>query len=145
MDLHNVGMVQRSNKLCFALETGDKMGILFQIRVQQLDRNVALELRIERFPDLCHATKSQSLLEFIFAQASWMCTHNSIISSSLRTCILAIRDRTWRNVKGCQPLTVVVNLHHTFLHCTRVRVELSEEGMVGLCEQIIEDRQCTGL
>src|SRR2546421_5748264 len=85
MDLHNVGMVQRGNKLCFALETGDKMGILFQIGVQQLDRHVALELRIERFPDLCHASKSQSLLEFIFAEASWMCTHNSLSSFMSRS------------------------------------------------------------
>src|SRR5947208_8611366 len=85
MDFHNVGMVQRSKKLGFAVETGDKMGILFQIRVQQLDRNVALELRIERFPDLCHATRSQSLLEFIFAEASWTCTHNSLSSFMSRS------------------------------------------------------------
>jgi hypothetical protein len=35
--------------------------------VQQLDGNVPLELRIERFPDLSHATMSKSLPEFIFA------------------------------------------------------------------------------
>src|SRR6266581_4508242 len=80
MDLDNVGMVQGGNKLCFALETGDKMGVLFEIRVQQLDRDVALELRIERFPDLCHATMSQLLLEFIFAEALWSYTHHSISS-----------------------------------------------------------------
>src|SRR5438876_11928984 len=80
MDLDNVGMVQGGNKLCFALEPGDKMGVLFQIRVQQLDRDVALELRIERFPDLGHAPMAQLLLELIFAEASWMCTHNSVSS-----------------------------------------------------------------
>jgi hypothetical protein len=51
------------------------MGVLFQIRVQQLDRNMTLELHIERFPDFCHTTVSQLLLKFIFAEASWTCTH----------------------------------------------------------------------
>ena len=73
-------MVQGGNKLCFALEPGDKMGVLFQIRVQQLDRDVALELRIERFPDLGHAPMAQLLLELIFAEASWTCTHHSLSS-----------------------------------------------------------------
>src|SRR5581483_5621774 len=75
MDLHNVGMVQRGDKLRLAFETCNKIGILFQIGMQQLDRNVSLELCIECLPDFCHATLSQSLLEFIFAEALWMCTH----------------------------------------------------------------------
>src|SRR5215469_3006581 len=75
-------MVQRGDQLCFALETDDKMGVLLQIRVQQLDRNETLEMRIERFADLCHAAVSQLLQQFIFAQALGMCTHNSLSSCS---------------------------------------------------------------
>ena len=72
------------------------MGVLFQIRVQQLDRNVTLELRIERFPDLCHATKSQSLLEFIFAEASWTCTHQIYLLIHEQLCfpLLLVHDIT---------------------------------------------------
>src|SRR5689334_5350195 len=58
MNLHNIGMVERGDQLRFAFETDDKMWVLLQIRVQQFDRYVALELRIESFPDFCHATAS---------------------------------------------------------------------------------------
>lgn len=96
MDLHNVGMVQRGDKLRLALETGDKMGIFLQIGMQQLDRNVALELRIEGFPDLCHTSSSQLFLEFIFTKASWTCTHIALSSSAGAGDCLSVRPRFTR-------------------------------------------------
>src|SRR5712691_3370267 len=57
--------------------------------------------------------------------------------------ILAIINCTGCDLEGGQSLNVVVNLHHTFLHRIRVRVELSNEGIVGLGEQVIEDGRCT--
>ena len=71
-----------------------------------------------------------------------MCTHNS--SPHLCAGIVPIRDRTWRHIKGGQPLHVVMNLCYPFLHRTRVRVELPDQGIFGLGEHVIERCRAAG-
>src|SRR5579875_1254012 len=61
-DLHNVGMMQRCNKLCLAFKTRHKVWIVLQIGVEYFNSNVALQLRIQGLPDLGHATVSQARL-----------------------------------------------------------------------------------
>ena len=41
VNLHNIGVVQRRNKLCFALKTRGEIGIGLHIGVELLNGNVA--------------------------------------------------------------------------------------------------------
>src|SRR5712692_8979965 len=76
MDFHDIGMMQRGNKLRLPLEARDKVGVNLQIGVQQLDSNITLQLRVQGLPDLGHAALSQSLLQFVFSKTSWTRAHN---------------------------------------------------------------------
>src|SRR5579875_2269394 len=77
VDLHDIGMMQRSDKLGFALKARDEIRIIAQVRVQQFDGDIALQLGIESFPDLGYAAVSQSFSQFIFIEALRRYAHNS--------------------------------------------------------------------
>src|SRR2546426_11967040 len=83
--------------------------------MQQLDSNEALEVRIEGFPDLCHDSATQLLLEFIFPQASWTCTHISLSSwreislninmcKNSSHCLCKVQCRRWPIPECCSEL-----------------------------------------
>ena len=55
VDVRDVGMVQRREDLRFAFETGEPIGVVGEGGGQDLDRDVAIELRIARAIDLAHA------------------------------------------------------------------------------------------
>src|SRR5579884_2792654 len=74
VDLHDVGMVQGSHYPCFTEKSCAEVGIVLQIKVQNLDSDVPLKLGVPSLPDLSHAPASQALVQFVFTQASWSCT-----------------------------------------------------------------------
>ena len=61
MNLYDVRMMKGSNKLCFALETCDEVRVFLQVRMENLNGDVALQLSIACLPNLGHATLSQTL------------------------------------------------------------------------------------
>jgi hypothetical protein len=62
MDLHNIGMMERGNKLSLALEACNEIGIMAQVGVQNLNRDQALQLGVERLPDIALAAVGKALL-----------------------------------------------------------------------------------
>jgi hypothetical protein len=75
VELHNIGMVQGGDQLGLTLETREKMGIVSQIRVEQLDGHGALEMGVKGLPDFGHSALPQWLLQFIFPEAFSCCIH----------------------------------------------------------------------
>ena len=61
----DVGMIQRRNRAGFALEALPGLGILREMRRENLDRNRAVQPPIERAIDLAHAARTQRTLDFI--------------------------------------------------------------------------------
>ena len=56
MDRRDVGMIQRSQHLRFALETGEPLGIVRERFWENFDGNIAPELGVLRLIDLSHST-----------------------------------------------------------------------------------------
>src|SRR5215470_17459085 len=61
----DVGMIQRRNCAGFALEALPGLGILREMRGENLDRNRAVQPRVARAIDLAHAACAQRRLDFI--------------------------------------------------------------------------------
>ena len=69
VDLRDVGMVQRGERLRFAREAGEAFRVQRKELGQDLDRDVAIELGIARAIDLAHAARTECADHFISAQA----------------------------------------------------------------------------
>jgi hypothetical protein len=59
VDGSDVGVFELGENLCFALETGQTLGVLGDVFRQDLDRDVTLELRVGRAVDLAHAARTE--------------------------------------------------------------------------------------
>ena len=70
VDLRDVGMVQRGERLRLALEPGEPLGILRERVGQDLDRHVATERRVARAIDLAHAAGAEGGEDFVRAEAA---------------------------------------------------------------------------
>ena len=60
VDLRDVRMIQRGERLRFALEARQAVGVGRERLGQDLDRDVAIELRVARAIDLAHAACADS-------------------------------------------------------------------------------------
>ena len=67
--VRDVGMIERGQRDGLALEPGQPLGIGGHLRRQNLDRNVAAQLRIERAVDLTHAALSKGRHDLVRAQS----------------------------------------------------------------------------
>ena len=65
IDMSDVRVVERSERLRFLLEARDAHRVVRERRGQHLDRDVATELRIARAIDLAHAARADRLDDFI--------------------------------------------------------------------------------
>ena len=63
-------MIERGEDLRFALEAREAIGIVGEGLGQDLDRDVAIELRIARAIDLAHAAGPKGREDFVRAEAS---------------------------------------------------------------------------
>src|SRR5713226_5656039 len=74
-------MVQRCNQAPFTGKARHEFRVGLQVRMKDLDSNIALQLGVVGFPDFSHATASQTLAQFIFSKvlpvAVCICTHSS--------------------------------------------------------------------
>ena len=68
MNRGDVWMVQRGEKLRFALETRDALRVVDESVGQDLDRDVTTELRVARAVDLAHAARTERADDFIRAE-----------------------------------------------------------------------------
>ena len=59
VDLRDVRMIERREDLRFALEAGETIGIVGEDVRKDLDRDVALQLRVARAIDLAHAARAE--------------------------------------------------------------------------------------
>ena len=55
---NHVGVLQTRSRLCFALEPLDELGILSKAIVEDLDCNLAVQLRVGSQPDIGHTTSA---------------------------------------------------------------------------------------
>jgi hypothetical protein len=69
VDPRDVRMVQRCEDLGFPLEPGEPFGILGERRRQELQRHLAIELRIARAPHLAHGSRPQGGDDLVGAEA----------------------------------------------------------------------------
>src|SRR5713226_9551287 len=83
MNLYDVRMMKGSNKLCFALETCDEVRVFLQVRMENLNGDVALQLSIASLQNLRHTTLSQPLQQFVFPKTLWVCTHDRLLIRAL--------------------------------------------------------------
>jgi hypothetical protein len=67
VDLHDIGMVQRSHYLRLTSEPCSEIRVSMQIGMQQLDSHSTLQLCIPGLPDLGHASTPQALLQFVLS------------------------------------------------------------------------------
>ena len=58
---HDVGVVERCGSACLVAESGEEVGVLAELRSQQLDRHVAIELRIAGAVDGGHPALAEQL------------------------------------------------------------------------------------
>src|SRR5579863_6588413 len=75
VNLHDIGVVQRRNKLGFALKTSGEIGIRLQIGVELLNGDEASQVGIKSLPDFALPTACQAFSQFVFAKASRLHTH----------------------------------------------------------------------
>jgi DNA-binding TFAR19-related protein (PDSD5 family) len=88
VDVCDVRVVERGEKPGFALEAGEALRVLPQLRRQHLDRDLALELRVGGAIHLAHAARAQRAGDLVGAQAlSGRQAHGVL-------CITARRGRT---------------------------------------------------
>ena len=66
----DVGMIQRGERLRFALEPRDPLGIGREQLGQDLDRDVAIELRVARAVDLAHPARAEGGENLVRSEAS---------------------------------------------------------------------------
>ena len=66
----DVWMVQRSEELCFMLKAGEPLGVIGPRAKQNLDRDVALQPRVERTIHFAHAAGSDRLQAFERSESS---------------------------------------------------------------------------
>ena len=69
VDGGDVRMVQRRERLRFALEPREAIGIAGERVRQDLDRDVAIQLRVARAVDLAHAAFADRRDDFVDAEA----------------------------------------------------------------------------
>ena len=70
MDRGDVGVVQRREELRFALKPCDAVRVAREFVWQDLDRDLAPELRVARAVDLAHAARPERGDDFIRPEAS---------------------------------------------------------------------------
>jgi len=58
VDVDDVGVTQRRNHLSFTFKTREEHGVMLKIGEKNLDRDIALQLRVKRLPHIGHATSS---------------------------------------------------------------------------------------
>ena len=63
-------MIERREKLCFALETSQPIGSVGESFRKDFDSDIALELRVPRAIDLSHATCADGLNNLVEAEPS---------------------------------------------------------------------------
>src|SRR5438105_14476480 len=80
MNLYNVGMMHRSHNSCFSFKALDEVGVILQVCMQELNSYVALQSRIKSLPDFGNTSASQTLLQFIFTDASVNSAHARLYS-----------------------------------------------------------------
>ncbi len=66
VDLHDVRMVERGHVLGFALEARGKAGVVGEEWVHHLDRDIAIQIGLERLVDLGHPAAAQALDDPVF-------------------------------------------------------------------------------
>ena len=64
------GMIQRRERLRFALEAGEPLGVAGERVGQDLDRDVAIQLRVARAIDLAHAAGPKGGEDLVRAEAN---------------------------------------------------------------------------
>lgn len=94
-------MIQRSEKLCFALEAGETFAIVRELVWEDLDRDVAHELGVESPVDLSRATGTQRRLDLVVAPGarpvkdSSSSKEPSFTASSQRASVLASSNQAF--------------------------------------------------
>ena len=63
-------MIERRERLRFARETREAIGVERERLGQHLDRDVAIELRVRRAIDLAHAARADGGDDFVGSEAS---------------------------------------------------------------------------
>src|SRR5450759_870583 len=100
MNLHDIRVMEGSNKLRFTLETCDEVRVFLQIRVENFNGDVTLQQRIASLPDLCHPTLSQTLQKLVFPKTLRVCTHNGLLILAQTWSLVPTRRRDERT---CTP------------------------------------------
>jgi hypothetical protein len=70
VNLRDVRMIERGERLGLALESGEPIGIGGERVGQDLDRHVAIQLRVAGFVDLAHAAGADSAGDFVRTKTS---------------------------------------------------------------------------
>src|SRR5437868_2013910 len=80
VDMSDVGMIERSQNLGLALESGRTPGIAGELFRQYLQRDIALQLRVPRPIDFSHSTRAERREDLIRAEGcAWSQGHWSWI------------------------------------------------------------------
>ena len=69
MNVRDVRMVQRRENLRFAPESCETFGVVRNGRKENLDRDVAIQLRVTRAVDLAHTAGAECGEDFVGAEA----------------------------------------------------------------------------
>jgi hypothetical protein len=70
VDVRDVRMVERGQHLRFAAEPREAVGVVRHLREQDLDRDLAMQVRIARPIDFAHAPGAQQGNDFVRAETS---------------------------------------------------------------------------
>ena len=68
VDRRNVGMIKRREEFCFALESRQPLKVLREPLGQDLDRHVALQVRVERAIHLAHAARTDGAEDLVWTR-----------------------------------------------------------------------------
>src|SRR2546430_1919006 len=90
-------MMHRSHNSGLSFKALDEVGVILQVCMQELNSYIPMQSRIKCFPDFGNTSASQTLLQFIFTDASFNSAHARLYS-----------QRTLRSVSFLNPSIVVL-------------------------------------
>jgi hypothetical protein len=87
VDGGDVWMIQRGERPGFTFEAGQAVGVMREGLGQDLDRDVAVQLRIARAKDLPHPAFANRCGDFVDAEAGAGCERGQGVDYSARVCV----------------------------------------------------------
>jgi hypothetical protein len=90
VDLRDVRVIERGERLCFTRKSRDAIGVAGKGVGQNLDRDVAIQLRIARALHFAHAAGTERRQNFVRTKASAVYQrHRRLVADSLQPSVVS--------------------------------------------------------